>query len=239
MKKYKKSFKIKKKRRLFTVKRVLVILLFLGSSSGLIYLFFLSSVFKVKNIEVFGVERIPEKEIEGIVSSKTASNIFLANLANTKNYLIQTYPEIARVDIKRILPKTISVNIEERKPAAVLNNTYTLDKEGVAFEKSPNDSLPQITDKSVGDIMLGDKAVSIMDIILNITKKIDTKEVVLVSDKRLDIKTTDGISVYFSLEKDIDWQIEQLQVLLQEEISSAQRKNIEHIDLRYDKIFVK
>jgi cell division septal protein FtsQ len=160
-------------------------------------------------------------------------------LAGAANYLGQTYPGIASISIKRKLPDTVSAVIEERKPAAILNGSYVVDKEGIAFEISSQADLPKITDSRVKDVKLGEKAIDKMDDILKIIKRIQTQQITLVSDKRLDIKTADGINAYFSLEKDVDWQAEQLQTLLQEKIPPKERKDIEYIDLRYDKIFVK
>jgi len=238
MRRYKKSFKTKKKKKIFSIKIVLIVSTFLIISSGFVYLFFFSSIFQVKKIEVLGVEKIPAEEIKNIISEKTSKNIFLANLDGVKNYLIESYPEIARINIRRKLPDIILTEIEERKPVAVLNNSFILDKEGVAFEKSSDSSLPEIIKTTNSDLKLGQKAVDRIDDILKIIKRIKTKQVVWVSDKKLDVKTIDGFDVYFNLEKDVDWQIEQLEILLQEKIPLQERDDIEYIDLRFDRIFI-
>jgi len=243
MKKYKKSFRTKKKRKPLNIKMILIVLTILIISSGLIYLLFFSSFFKVKRVEVLGTEKIADTEIKSIISEKTNKSIFLADLSNIKDYLIKQYPRIGRISIRRKLPDTILTEIEERKPAAVLvkDGYFILDKEGIAFEKTPNNSLglPEITKQDCFDVELGKKAIDRIEDILKITKRIKTKQVIVVSEKRLDIKTIEGFDAYFSLEKDINWQIEQLEILLQEKIPLNERDDIEYIDLRFDKIYIK
>jgi cell division septal protein FtsQ len=68
MRKYKKSFKTKKK--ILNLKRILLAFLFLSVFSGAVYLLFFSTVFQVKKINVFGADKIPEKEIENIISKR-------------------------------------------------------------------------------------------------------------------------------------------------------------------------
>lgn len=239
MRKYKKKFRTNKKNTLFKIKSVLLSISLLIIISGFVYLLFFSQVFKIKKIEVFGAEKIPQEEIKSLISNKISNNIFLADLQDAKDYIAEFYPQIRAVNIKRKMPNTIVAEIEERKPVAVLNNFFIIDKGGVAFDTGPNKYLPQIIDEGIKDVELGEKAVERIDDILKITKKIKTKQITIVSNKRLDAESADGFDIYFSLEKDVNWQTEQLQTLLQEKIPPEERKNIEYIDLRYDKIFVK
>lgn len=242
MKKYKKSFKTKKKKPL-NIKAVLAAVLLLVVCSGFIYLLFFSSVFRVEKIEVLGTERIKDDEIAAVISERTNKNILLVDLEGIKEYLSKEYPRIGRINVKRKLPNTILAEIEERKPAAVLKKEgfFVLDKEGIAFEKTPDNSLniPEIIKEGYFDIKLGEKAIDRIDDILKITKRIEADYVLVVSDKRLDIKTMEGFDIYFSLEKDIDWQIEQLEIVLQEKIPPGERDDIEYIDLRFEKIYIK
>ena len=245
MKKYKKSFKTKKKKKKKApnIKIILIVLAFLTISSGLIYLLFFSSIFKIKRIEVLGAEKIADNEIKDIISGKANKSIFLTDLSNIKDYLIKEYPRIAKINIRRKMPDTILAEIQERKPVAVLvkNGYFILDKEGVAFERSPNNSLdlPEIIKQEYFDVRLGEKTIDRIEDILEITKRIKTKQVIIISEKRLDIRTIDGFDAYFSLEKDINWQIEQLEIVLQEKIPLSERNDIEYIDLRFDKIYIK
>jgi len=54
--------------------------------------------------------------------------------------------------------------------------------------------------------------------------KIEIKDFIIVSEKRLNIETKEGWDIYFSLEKDIKLQITKLRVLLEKEILIEKRK---------------
>ena len=134
MKKYKKSFRTKKKKsvfRIFKKKLFWLALLFFIVLSGLTYFFIFSSVFQVKNIAVLGTEKTSSEEIRSIVLDNT-KNIFLADLKKINIMLLERYPEIANISIKRNIPDALLVQIEERKPVAVFSKNeeyFFIDKE--------------------------------------------------------------------------------------------------------------
>lgn len=68
--------------------------------------------------------------------------------------------------------------------------------------------------------------------------KISILEFDILEDK-LVAKTSEGWEIYFNLNKDIDWQLTELELLLESKISLQERKNLEYIDLRFSKIFWK
>ncbi len=74
MKKYKKVFRSKKKA--LNIKIVLPVLVLLIICSGIVYLLFFSSIFKVKHIEVLGVEKIATAQVESIVSENMNEKTF-------------------------------------------------------------------------------------------------------------------------------------------------------------------
>ncbi|MDD2672366.1 MAG: FtsQ-type POTRA domain-containing protein [Syntrophales bacterium] len=244
-KKYKKSFKTKKKKsanRFFGLGIIFLIL-----SGGLTYLLIFSSVFQIKKIYVVGCEDLSSEEIKNIISERTNSNIFLVNLNIVGDYLLNKYPKIAKANIKRKLPNAILAEIEERKPVVALKNEefYLIDKEGVAFEKTSDipANIPEVKKEVPFEIELGRPIIEkeVIDSVLKIAKNltIPAKEILIVSKNRIDLITADGFTVYFNPEKNLDWQVEQLAILLKEEISAVGRKNIIYIDLRFNKIYVK
>ena len=60
----------------------------------------------------------------------------------------------------------------------------------------------------------------------------------IVSDRRLNIKTSEGWEIYFNLQEDIDWQLTELALILKEKISPEKRGEIKYIDLRFEKVFI-
>jgi len=277
MKRYKKSFKTKKKTSYWkTFKKTVgnrffwFGLLFLGIISGISYLLFFSGVFDIKTIEVAGAEKVPIGEITRIVNQKINKNIILADTKRIAEEIALAYIEIAEIKIKRKLPNTILVQIEERKPVLVLKKDklnlsikeefsefsflenrqvdeyYLIDKEGMVFEKSLSvpENIPEIK-KEGQEVKLGETIVQkeeiekILKIKDEITKlKIPVKEIIISSSKKVVIGTEQEWKIYLNLEKELDWQIEQLRIILEEKIPEQFREKLNYIDLRFNKIYI-
>lgn len=98
-----------------------------------------------------------------------------------------------------------------------------------------------------GALVLGKKILipQILELILKIKKdlrenlKIEIKDFTIVSERRLNVRTDENWEIYFSLEKDTTLELTKLKVLLEKEIPLEQRRNLEYIDLRFEKIFYK
>ena len=73
---------------------------------------------------------------------------------------------------------------------------------------------------------------------LNNELKIPIKELLVVSDRRFNIKTSEGWEIYFNPSKDLDWQLTELGILLKEKILPEKRRNLQYIDLRFEKIYI-
>lgn len=264
---YIKTYRTKKKRSPFKIlksKFFWLSLLFLGILSGLIYLFIFSSVFQVKDIQVSGTNKSPTQEIKDIISAN-AQNIFLINLEEITNNILARYPQIGQVDIKRKLPDKLLAQIEERKPVAVffrpdlksklkffkgeLNNDYFLiDNQGIVFEKTTNQdlNLPLIKSKAAiyrfdlgQEIVNKDYLEKILKINSGINNNVQISEIFLVSENRLNVKTLAGWEIYFNPKQDLAWQIEELDIVLKEKIPFEKRGNLEYIDLRFEKVYIK
>jgi len=89
--------------------------------------------FSVKDIQIRGEERLSEEEIKswvGVLSQKSIFHTDLKGIAQN----ISSKPQIKRVEIRRVLPSTIIINVEERKPFACIvykGVYYEVDDEGV------------------------------------------------------------------------------------------------------------
>ena len=244
MRKYKRSFRTKKKRSIFNIfkkKLFWLSLLFLIILSGFVYLFIFSSVFQVRNISVLGTEKTSAEEIR-IIISNNAKNIFLADLEEIDRMLLEKYLQIGSVDIKRDLPDSLLVQIEERKSVAVISKYqgyFFIDKEAVIFEEIPEKPLEMLIIKSEEDLIQKEQ----LDQVLKINSvlsdlKIPIKEILIKSEKRIDVEIMEGWNIYFNPEKDLDWQLEEFGILLKEKISLKDRENLEYVDLRFEKIYI-
>jgi len=68
--------------------------------------------------------------------------------------------------------------------------------------------------------------------------KIPIQEIRIASEKRIDVETMQGWSIYFNPKRDLDWQLEEFGILLKEKISIENRENLEYVDLRFEKIYI-
>lgn len=142
--------------------------------------------------------------------------------------------------------------IEERKLAATLcqdKRCFFVDKNGIAYEEisEANYQGPKIKNQILlSEIKLGENAV-IVDLMAQILKiysklsddlKITLQEFDIASEQRLNVKTAGGWEIYFNLKGDIHWQITELKTILENKIPPKNWKNLEYIDLRFDRVFV-
>ena len=260
---YKKSYRIKKKKSIlliFKSKIFLLFLLFLIISGAIFYFVVFSSFFQIKEIKISGNKKVSVEEIRKNIAEQVnkriiffnTKSIFLADLKEINEILLEKFPRIAKIDLDREFPGNLSAQIEERKPVAIfseIENYFFVDKEGIIFEKiSVID--PQILKikKSalVVDLKLGEEIIEKeqLDKILKINSKlkddlkIPVEEILAISKKRINAKTSEGWEIYFNPERDLEWQLDELSILLKKRIPPEKRKNIEYIDLRFDKIFI-
>jgi len=264
--KYRKSYRTKKKRSIWSIfknKFFWFGLFILAVIGGLAYLFIFSSVFQIRDIQVSGAEKSPAQEIKNIVSAKSG-NIFLTDFEAISKNILGQYIEIANITFKKNLPDRVLVQIEERKPIALfcrslfepfllfLNENqaeecYFLDKQGVIFKKVSEQlgNLLVLNTKSfISKFNLGQEVINndylskILKINSQLEKDIKIKEALLISEDRLNIKTLEGWEIYFNPKKDLDWQIEEIKILLEQKISPENRDNLKYVDLRFEKVYI-
>ncbi len=99
-----KKFK-KNKAKVLLILAVVIIALIIFASSGF---------FNIKDLSVEGVNRLTEEEIKSFSKIQIGENIFKTNISKIKE-LIKENPYVEDVNIKRIIPNKILINIEERK----------------------------------------------------------------------------------------------------------------------------
>lgn len=262
---HKKSYRTKKKKhplRFLKSKIFWIILLFLIIIGGLAYLFIFSDVFEIKNVSISGNEKCPYDEVSEIVSSNIG-NIFFSGSKNINSQLEEAYPEIDDVKIKKKLPDSLTVEIIERQPVAIAckptlrseikifgerseSDCFNIDTKGVVFEEFNGDlDLPVIIFKNTShSFNLGDNIIKkeYLDEILTINSnfnEIEITESYPISKNRLNVKTEEGWLLYFNPQEDIIWQIEKLKILLKEKLPPEERGNLEYVDLRFEKVYIK
>lgn len=223
--------------------------------SGIFYLICFSSPFQIKEIKISGSQKVQTKELQDLIQreiSNTAlffssKSIFLADFLKIKVKTLEEFPQIAQINLKRELPDTLTVVVEERKPIAVFNQEdlyFFIDKEGIIFENTAAEGELLKIKKAVQDkeLKLGSRVLQ-KEFLLSILEaesklendlKIPIEEILaVIPDERINIKTSEGWEIYFNAKGDKGWQFTKLSEVLEKEIPLEKRGNLQYIDLRF------
>lgn len=248
MRSYKKRYKRKKKIPFWKLKFFWFFILFFLFFSGNFYLIFLSPLFQVKKIEVFregklreGIEKLALTQIGKNLLFFQTKSIFFVDFEKISKFILEKFPQIERIEFSRKFPNKIELKIFERAPALIFcsEKCFFVDKEGIAFEEFEDEKnfFVEIEEK----IELGKSALEkeFLKKILKIKEilerdfKIELEKMKIVSKERINVKTKESWEIHFNPQKNIDWQLIKLEVVLAKEIPLEKRKNLEYIELRF------
>lgn len=96
------------------------------------FLFLRSPYFSIREVTVDGCVSLSRDEVLELAGIREGMNIFAVNLDKTQK-LLECSPLIKTADVKRELPSTIYIRIEERKPVALVvsgGKLWLVDLEG-------------------------------------------------------------------------------------------------------------
>jgi cell division septal protein FtsQ len=231
--------------------------------SGLVYLFLFSDFFQIKSIQIKGAVSQKPEEIKNLIEKEIINNllgfktksIFLVKNKNISQVILNKYPEIEYLKIKKVMPFTLDIFIEERKGVGVLCsefNCFLFDKNGVIFkevEKSKIDLVDFIfkldlenedlfLSKKIFDEETIEKVLQAKDYLVNNLALKPKESHIYPSKKRFDIKLKEGWEIYFSLSNKLDWQLVSLKSVLEKGISPEKKERLKYIDLRFNNVFV-
>lgn len=117
---------------------VLVVLAGLAALYGLYVLIFLGSYFSINDIVLKGHwKRLDASQLVEVAGVKQGDNLFLMNVREVHDRLMM-HPWVREAAVRRHLPHTLLVSVEEFKPEAVYvrpDGMYYVDKEGVMFKR--------------------------------------------------------------------------------------------------------
>jgi len=202
--------------------------------------------FKVKNVVIYGNEKVKNQELLDLVYKNASKSIFLVNSGKISESILEKFPVIEKISVDKKFPQTLILGIVERKPLGVFcaknNECFLIDNNGIVFEKlsvSPSDIT--IVRQTIEDrqVFTGEEVVNhnVIEAIYDIQKylqdnfKINVKEALVTSPLRLNISTSEKWKIYFDLDlnSNINSQLIKLGLLLDKENS---RENLRYIDLR-------
>lgn len=94
-----------------------------------------SPYFEVAAIEVSGNNHLPTDEVKNLISAVKGQNIFTLNMDSLRHGVL-SHPWVKEATVKRALPRTVRIEVAERKAFALLegNPNVLLDETGVVLE---------------------------------------------------------------------------------------------------------
>jgi len=219
-------------------------------------LFFLEA-FQIEKIIVTGEEKVSKEDIEFLAERRLESkvlffktkSIFTIDTKQIKRDILNHFPQIAKAEVSQGFFDAVKIVITERIGVALWcqdEQCFLLDSEGVIFEETseikPGLLLIETQEglAELGETVIeGEQLSQIFDIRLKLAErtKIFLTGASLISEERLDIKTTEDWQIYFNLKGDLDWQMTELSLVLEKQISPERRDKLEYIDLRFSRVY--
>ena len=257
---YRKPHRYKRKKPIFRKRFFWLGILALIIFAALFYSLIFLKNFQVEKIIVSGEEKVAKQELELLVEQRLENrilffktkSIFALNLGQMRHDILNSFPQIAGVEISRDFFDAVNIVVTERQGVARWcggEKCFLLDNEGVIFEEAAETETslvlirtakPSLTE--LGEIVIEKTFLSqIFEIKSRLAAdvKIAITEAALVSEERLNMKTSEGWKIYFNLEGDLDWQLTELALVLEKQISPQKRGELEYIDLRFSRVYYK
>lgn len=258
--KYRRFKRFKKRKSLLKSRFFWIFILIPALVILVFYFFFLSEIFRIKEIKISAPEDISKEEIQVLLEKELETSFFiffrkntffLVNSQKIEDRILKEYPEIKTADLKKEFPQTLILEIERKREVAICclndNDCFLIDRDGIIFGGSTSEDLMVIflkdgEVKNLGEeIIPEEKMNQLLGIHDELEKNlgIDVEKFILEGEESLDVKTIEGWEIYFDLTNDINLILTKLSLLLEKEISPENRENLEYIDLRFSKVYYK
>jgi cell division protein FtsQ len=93
-------------------------------------------LFRVRQVDVGGCEKLPQETLQSLAMVEGMPNLFTVSLKDVSRRL-EDHPWIEHVVVRKNFPNKISIQIQERKPIAILQleELYYIDAKGMIFSR--------------------------------------------------------------------------------------------------------
>lgn len=152
---------------LYVPKSFINFILLIGILGGIIYLVWMSDVFRVKKIIYEGTV---SEDAKMVVDREIGENIFKVNNFTLADKIKEVYPQAYTINVYKGLPDVLKVVMAERSVAMIWHSggkNYLVDRLGVAFREVSNVStnakwkvLPVVNDTTNFSVKPGQRLVS-------------------------------------------------------------------------------
>jgi hypothetical protein len=257
-----------KKRRhrvsILSYRKILGALFFLIIACGALY-YFTSQRFQISEVSITGLSQTPEADVREYIDVQLLQKKFYVLPGNVIWFLspdaiaaglMQTFPTIKSVVVKRRYPRTLEVHITEYNGWGILchgepEECFWIDRAGVAFDRAPGFSgiiVPKILDKRERELKLGERQIS--DAMMSLIAYFDERAVsnaylqslqftIDARDQTLRVTTRTGWDILLLESTDPVAAYKNLTLALEGEIKDK-AQNLSYVDLRFgNRIFYK
>ncbi len=226
---------------------------------SIIWLFLISSLFKIKDIHIISDSTYLNRDdilktISSIAPLGLSKNLLILSKFRLKSELAASFPAITDITIGKDLFHTLIVSFKKRIPIGIwcdITRCYYFDKEGIVFADAPQTEgslILKITDLSKSNVSLSDKVLDSgrINFVINFSdniNKLDTFKILefkINPNPSVDFEaiTNKNWSIYLDDRQDPALAVSNLLTILDEAVKNT--GNIEYIDLRIpSRIFYK
>ena len=247
---------LEKKSRKFNTKLYLQVIL----AIFLIYVVFYSDLFKIKTINITGLDIISEGEIKPIVEQKLSGWRFMIMPADNMLFMdkegitrdINAKFRLKQLSVNRAW-RSLKINLQEDVSYVIIFNQkfYFADGDGIIQKEMDNESVKKYWDRfpvlnvSQPQINIGDHIISktIIGYVLDLDKQLKAvgiypKGYESGGTDQVNMVSKEGWKAYFDTGSDIKTSIDNLQLVLKDKVPD--KNKLDYIDLRFgNKIFMK
>jgi cell division protein FtsQ len=226
------------------IKSAVVLALLTAALAGL-YMFAASDVFAIKRVEIRGNQHLPDSELMALMRVGRDDNLLMISGERVYDRL-HSSPWIKRVSVRKELPGTLVVKVEETEPQALVrkrNAFVIVDNEGVELERihgRPERFLPLISSFDTRETKEFREALRLASVIndAGIAKRAKSVEILGLDGDVKDLAVRiDGMEIKVG-EGSYDKKLARLFELI-EEIKNRPIK-VDYIDLRFaNRVIVK
>jgi len=230
----------------------------------IVYFLFFSPFFKIKETTIDSQLDVSREAIVMFLKNRLEDkiwhifkrdNFFLVCSACLERELLSFYPQAKKVDVKKIFPDRLNIDIQKRTAEAVFEDIrgkrFLVDGEGFIFKEAPHKissglflikSSQENKEFKIGERLIEEDKMAKISLI---QKEVVSRMNLPVSffeiekNERLNVKIKEGWEVFFDLSQNIPLALTKLQLLLEREILPSNRAKLQYIDLRFTKAYYK
>ena len=168
--------------------------------------------------------------------------MFLSHLTTVVDELEQKFLPVGKVVVKRKYPRTVLVQINERKPIAKVGSSsgreFLVDEKGVIFSEITPETkgLKKVSLELGLELTLG-QTLNKDVVFLILLEDPRVRSIKYVGQKGIEVQAEEALKILFSREKNLEAQIRSLQMIVKK--YRIEGKDLKQVDLRYSQPIVK